>query len=174
MWGAVGLQPVGAGLSKLGLKVRSCTGRRRAQAPGRVRWGLGGSGCAWERPEHSSQTDSAARPPRPAYLPPLGEGVGRRVGQLSHLPRAWGGSAPGQAGSSHPGFQLGPLCPSSVHCDPGPGAQLSSSWPPLLWGALAAKRHPSSNLRLPLFAHKSLAPLLPPPPEITRHVGQIP
>lgn len=41
MWGAVGLQPVGAGLSKLGLKARSCTGGRRAQAPGRVRW-------AWE------------------------------------------------------------------------------------------------------------------------------
>lgn len=163
-----GWLPVGAGLSKLGMKVRSWHGRARGEQHlgRRARWGQAGAGCSWERPEHSLQTDSAARRPRPAYLPCLGEGVGRRAGQHSRLPGAWGGRTPGQAGPSHPwqGTRIsswGPNATVGYTVIPLPTGDSGSAPPglPHPWEALAAKSHSSSNLGLSLFVQKSLSPL---------------
>lgn len=171
-WGSSGAAAGGSWSEQAWAEGAFLARRARGQGTWEGVVGPAGSGCAWERPEHSLQTDSAARPPRPAYLPPLGEGVGRRAGPHSHLPRAWGGSAPGRAGSSHPAFQLGALYPvvCAVTLGPWAGPPVPS---PL--GSPGSKEAPflQPGAR-PLFAHKSLASLLPPPPEITRHVGQIP
>ena len=162
----MGQMPARAGLSKLGLTARSWHGRRGARAPGGGRWGRAGTGCSWERPEHSLQTDSAARRPEPAYLPPLGEGVGRRVGQRSaclgpggpgegaHLARL----APPTAGAQDSKLGAEPTVGHTV--PPAPQATLwfSSSWPPLLWGAPAAKRFISSNLGLPFLPTRACHP----------------
>lgn len=42
--------------------------RARGQGTWEGAVGPAGSGCVWERPEHSSQTDSAARPPAQTCL----------------------------------------------------------------------------------------------------------
>lgn len=134
-------------------------------APGEeARWGQAGAGCSWERPERSLRADSAACPPRPAYLPPLGEGVGRRAGGRS--PPAWGPGRehtwpgwllPPTAGTQHSSW--GPRCRSGVRRDPRPRGR-SVPQPLLASPPRSTGSQEAQFLRpgVPLFADKSLPP----------------